>query len=153
MGLFRKAYSVVGALLLLEYLAQFFLIAAAIFTVAAEYDGTAKTAARALSDADTYFGLHAINGLIVIGVTTLVLIALSFGARHSWRTTGLTALLLLLLALQSLLAHTGIALVSAVHALNGLAMLGLAGGLLRSHWAFGAPPAATPAEPAVSVGT
>ena len=65
MTFFRKAYSVVGVLLLLEYLAQVFLIAATIFTIADAPDN-AKGVYAAFKNSDTFAGLHAINGTLVI---------------------------------------------------------------------------------------
>jgi len=138
MGFFRKAYSIVGAVLLLDVLAQFFIIGAAIFTVYSEAsNGTA--AQKAVDDSGFYFAAHAINGAS-LAVLILLLVGFSFGARYPWRTTGLTALLFLLLAIQSVLAHTGLPLVSALHVINGLVILGLTGYLTRSNWAFGARP-------------
>ena len=135
MALFRKAYSVVGVLLLLDLVAQFFLIGAAMFTIFNEASN-GSGADRALSDSGVYLIAHTINGA-AMAVLILVLVGLSFGSRYPWRTTGLTALLFLLLVVQSVLAHTGIAPVSALHAVNGLVIVGLTGSLTGSHWAFG----------------
>src|SRR5438270_3332 len=83
MNIYRKAYSVVGALLLLEYLGQFYLIAMAVFTVGAAHGSTnPHTIYSAFKNADTFAGLHFFEGMVVIPITTLVLIGLSFAARH-----------------------------------------------------------------------
>src|SRR5437588_4813831 len=107
MSFFRKAYSIVGALLLLDVLVQFFFIGAAIFTIFGEANN-GVAAQKALDDSGFYVIAHVLNGA-AMAVLILLLVGLSFGARYPWRTTGLPALLFLLLALQSLLAHTGIA--------------------------------------------
>ena len=135
MTFFRKAYSVVGALLLLEYIAQVFLIATTIFTIANARDNAGSVYA-AFRNADTFAGLHAINGTLVISVTTLVLIALAVGARYPRRTVLLTASLFLLLVVQYVLAIVGIPLVSGLHGLNALVLIGAAGWLTATHWAW-----------------
>ena len=149
--LFRKAYSVVGLVLVIDLVAQFFLIGAAVFTIFNEASN-GSGADRALNDSGVYLIAHAINGG-ALAVLIRVLVGLSIGSRHPWRTTGLTALLFVLLALQSVLAHTGIAPVSAVHAVNGLVILGLAGSLTRSHWAFGAGATVTTPPPTAFPGS
>ena len=79
---------------MLEYLAQFFLIAAAIFTIE-EANDNAQSVYSAFKNADNFAGLHFLNGVLVIGITTLVLIACAALARLPGRTIGLTALLFL----------------------------------------------------------
>jgi len=123
LSIFRKAYSVVGAILMLQFLAQLYFIAAAIFTIVNANDN-AKDVYTAFKNADNFAGLHAINGDI-IGLTILVMIGLSFGSRYPWRTTILTGVLFLLLVIQLLLAHTGIPALSGLHGLNALVMIGL----------------------------
>lgn len=141
MSMFRKAYSVVGALLILEYLTQFYLIATAIFTLAQAYfenqgQPSSKAIYASFKNADSIASLHVFNGYVVIPVTTLVLIGLSFAARHPRKTTGLTALLLALLVLQIALVWVGIPGVTALHALNALALLFLASWLTWTNWAW-----------------
>ena len=134
MGIFRKTYSVLGALLMIQFFAQLYFIAAAIFTIVAA-DDNANSVYSAFQNADKFAGWHVVNGSL-IGLTILVMIGASFGSRYPWRTTILTGVLLLLLIIQSVLAHTGIALVSALHGLNALIMVGLGGYLTGSNWAF-----------------
>ena len=134
MSIFRKAYSVVGAILMLQFLAQLYFIAAAIFTIVNANDN-AKDVYTAFKSADNFAGLHAINGDI-IGLTILVMIGLSFGSRYPWRTTILTGVLFVLLVIQVLLAHTGIPALSGLHGLNALVMIGLGGFLTERNWAF-----------------
>ena len=103
---FRKAYSVLGLLLLLEILIQFYYIAAAIFTIAAKPDRTtAEVMLGAVHGAEGFLGAYPLiwdplvflNGILAIPITVVILIGLSFGARYPWRTTGLTAMLFLVL--------------------------------------------------------
>ena len=135
MSIFRKAYTVVGAILMLQFFAQLYFIAATVFTIIDANDN-ARDVYAAFKNSDTFAGLHAINGDIA-GLTILVMLGLSFGARYRWRTTILTGVLFVLLVIQLVLAHTGIAAVSALHGLNALVLVGLAGYLLGNNWAFG----------------
>jgi hypothetical protein len=141
MSMFRKAYSVVGALLILEYLTQFYLIATAIFTLAQAYfenqgQPSSKAIYGSFKNADSIASLHVFNGYVMIPITTLVLIGLSFAARQPRKTTGLTALLLVLLVLQIALVWLGIPGVTALHALNALVLLSLASWLTWTNWAW-----------------
>ena len=61
MVLFRKAYSVVGLVLVIDLVAQFFLIGAAVFTIFNEASN-GSGADRALNDSGVYLIAHAING-------------------------------------------------------------------------------------------
>jgi hypothetical protein len=133
-NVFRKAYSVAGAVLMLQFFAQLYFIAAAIFTIVNANDN-AKDVYAAFKNADSFAGLHSLNGDL-IGLTTLVMVGLSFGSRYPWRTTIMTALLFVLLVVQVLLAHTGIPALSALHGLNALVMIGLGGYLTGRNWAF-----------------
>src|SRR3982074_3447292 len=102
----RKAYSVVSVLLLGEILGQFYLIAAWAFP-AWLADDNEKSVGAALKGAEIFVLIHALDGGLVIPVTMLVLIGLSFASRYSWRTTGLTAVLFGLMVIQLLLAIAG----------------------------------------------
>jgi hypothetical protein len=96
----RKAYSVVSVLLLCEILAQFYFIASLAFPAWLAEENE-KSVAAAAEGAGLFAGLHGLNGTLVIPITMLVLVGLSFAARYSWRTTGLTAVLLGLMATSS----------------------------------------------------
>ncbi|TMF66666.1 MAG: hypothetical protein E6I06_10530 [Chloroflexi bacterium] len=50
--------------------------------------------------------------------------------------TIVTAILFLLLFIQSILAYTGIPLLSGLHGVNALIMIGLGGYLTGRNWAF-----------------
>lgn len=139
---FRKAYSVVGAVLLLEFLTQFYVIAAAMFTtVAREIAGGQNGAVTytPVHQVEFFAGVHAVTGTFVVPPTLLILIALSIGARHPWRTTGLTGVLFVLLLVQFLLAVVGFlggAAVAGLHGINALLMVGLGIFLVTRTWAF-----------------
>jgi len=134
MTIFRKVYSVFGALLMLQFFLQLFFMAGLIFTIAFANDN-AKDVYAAFKSADSFAGLHAINGYL-IGINLLIMLGLSFAARFPWRTTILTGVLFLLLVVQSVLAHTGVPAISALHGVNALIMVGLGGYLTGSNWAF-----------------
>jgi hypothetical protein len=137
----RKIYSVVGALLLLEFLAQFYTIAASGFTSVANQIANAgnSSAATAVDDIDLFGAAHAVNGVFVVPITILALIILSFAARYPRKTTVVAALLFLLWVVQFALAFVGflgVAALAGLHGINALAMVGLGIYLVRSSWAF-----------------
>ncbi len=140
---FRKAYSVLGALLLFEILAQFYVIATSMFTGLGkemDYARTGVTTVPVPHEVDPYAAAHAVSGLFIIPPTILILIGLSFGARYPWKTTGLTAGLFLLVVIQLLLGVVGFfgfAAVAGLHGLNAVLVLGLAAYLVVRNWAFG----------------
>lgn len=151
----RKAYSVVSVLLLCEILAQFYFIAALAFPTWLA-DDNEKSVAAGLRGAEIFAGLHAINGSLVIPVTMLILIGLSFASRYSWRTTGLTAVLFGLMIIQDSLAIAGfnkLAYVAGFHAVNGVVLVAYAAWTVRRNWAFGRNGIATSARSAGRVTT
>jgi hypothetical protein len=151
----RKAYSVVSVLLLLEILAQFYFIAGFAFAGWLA-DDNEKSVAAALRGSDLYVGLHAINGTIVVPVTILVLVGLSFASRYSWRTTGLTAVLVGLFIIQFALVFAAAAkltFVAGLHAVNAVVLVTYAAWTIRRNWAFGPNGLATSRRAAGSVGT
>ena len=144
----RKAYSVVGVILLLEILAQFYLIASAAFTVWLAEDNE-KSIATAMDGASRFVFLHALNGSGLIPLTMLVLIGLSFASRYSWRTTALTAVLFGLLIIQFALAGAGLShlpFVGGFHAVNAVLLASYAAWTVRRNWAFGSKGLATVAR-------
>ncbi len=120
---------------MLLFFAQLYFIAATIFTIINANDN-AKDVYTAFKNADTFAGLHAINGYVV-GLVVLIMLGLSFAARHPRQTTVMTAVLFALLLLQVILARVGIPAVSGLHGLNALIMVGLGGYLVGTSWAFG----------------
>ena len=136
-NIFRKSYSIVGALLMLEYFVQLFFIAGGIFTIA-NADDNQKSVYAAFKNADSFMGAHAFNGWL-IGILIIILFALAFAARWPRRTIGLTGLLLGLYVVQFVLAHTGLPALSALHGVNAVIMIGLTGFLVGRNWAFRQP--------------
>jgi Family of unknown function (DUF6220) len=132
--MFRKAFSVACVVLMIQFFAQLYLVAAAVLTIFQANDN-AKDVYSAFKSADTFAALHRANGDL-IALTILVMIGCSFGARYPWRTTILTAILFVLLLIQSILAYTGIPLLSGLHGVNALVMIGLGGYLTGRNWAF-----------------
>jgi hypothetical protein len=139
MNTFRKAYSVAGAVLMLQFLLQLYFIAAAALTIYGA-DDNSKSVYAAFKAADPFAGLHAINGLLIL-VTTLIMVGFSFGSRYPWQTTILTFVLALQVVLQSFVAHTGVPVVAGLHGVNALIMIGLGGFLTGRNWAFRPAPA------------
>ncbi len=150
MNIFRKAYSVGGLLLLLEFLTQFYVIAASMFTTTARQVAGATNAevtTTAVQNVEPFSAVHAVNGVFIIPATILILVGLSFGARYPWRTTVLTALLLVLIAVQFALAvvgFLGVPAIAGLHGINALVLVGLGGWLTWTNWAFGRRAPATP---------
>jgi hypothetical protein len=142
--IFRKAYSVFGALLMLQFFLQLYFIAGTIFTIITA-DDNAKSVYAAFKDADGFAGLHAINGYLV-GINILILLGLAFGSRFPRRTIMMTAVLLVLLILQIVLARLPIPALAALHGINALILVGLGGYLVGSTWAFGRRAAVTSTE-------
>jgi Family of unknown function (DUF6220) len=90
------------------------------------------------------FQAHVTLGYSLLFVTLIGLL-LAFAARLPWRTIGLTALLPVLVVLQSVLIsawHSGLLVLAALHVVNGLAIFSLAGYLAvrsREYIATGKP--------------
>ena len=133
-SIFRKAYSVAGAVLMIQFFAQLYFAAVALLTIFQANDD-AKDIYSAFKTADGFAGLHRANGDL-IGLTILVMVGCSFGARYPWRTTILSAVLFILLVVQSTLAYIPIPLVSGLHGVNALIMIALGGYLTGRNWAF-----------------
>ena len=135
-------HSIVGALLLLEFLAQFYTIAASGFaTVARDIAnaGNAGAASAAVFEIDLFGAAHGVIGVFFVPATILALIGLSFGARYPRKTTVIAALLFLLWAVQLALAFVGflgVAALAGLHGINALVMVGLGIYLVKSSWAF-----------------
>jgi Family of unknown function (DUF6220) len=139
-NIFRKVYSVVGVLILADYVLQLYFIAGGIFTITSA-DDNQKSIYSAFKNADNNFlGLHAANGWL-IGLLIIIFFIVSFAARLPLRTSGLNGLLFVLIVVQLFLAHTGIPAVSALHGINALILIGLTGYLTGRNWAFGLRPA------------
>ncbi len=149
-----KMYSVVGALLLLEFVAQFYTIASSGFTtVASEIAnaGNPGVASATVNGVELFGAAHAVIGVFIVPMTILALIGLSFGARYPRKTTVTAALLFLLWVVQFALAFVGflgVAALAGLHGINALVMVGLGIYLVKSNWAFWPQaPAPDPSEP------
>jgi Family of unknown function (DUF6220) len=142
-SIFRKAYSVAGAVLMLQFLIQLYLIAAAIFTIVNAND-SAKDVYSAFKNADSLGQAHRANGDLM-ALTILIMVGCSFGSRYPWRTTIMTGVLFVLLVVQSLLANSGLPLLAGLHGVNAIVMIGLGGYLTGRNWAF-RPQEASPAN-------
>src|SRR5207302_9043946 len=107
---------------------------------------------------DNFAMVHALNASIVIPLTILVLIGLSFAARLPGRMKWQTGALFGLMVLQFVLAGIGFARNAALrplavlHGVNALAIVGLTSWLVYRGWAFrpataSQPSAATALQP------
>ena len=76
------------------------------------------------------FGAHFVVGDL-IGIAILIGIGLAFAARVPWRMTGINGVLAVLMVIQFGLAYTGVAVISALHVINGVLILGMTGFLAR----------------------
>lgn len=122
----RWAYAVVAWLLVGAIIVQFALAGLGVF-------GTSDICS--LVPVESFgcgFALHAWFGRLVLSLTFLILLILSFAARVPWRMTGQAAGLLGLFVLQGLLLFPyydlegAVRAVSALHVLNGILILFLA---------------------------
>jgi len=138
-NIFRKAYSVACVVLLLQYVLQLYLIAAAIFTITHAGDNQTDIYAAFKQADSVYLPVHQGNGDLA-GIMALVLLGLSFGSRYKWGTTGLTALLFALMVIQALIPYPPIpAWLSALHGVNALLLIALTVYLTAANWAFRSP--------------
>lgn len=141
MSMTRRAFSIVGVILLVELGLQFYLIAAGALSVWGAQDNAGSVYA-AFKNGDTFASLHGFTGTIVIPITILVMIALAFAARLSRRDKGQTAGLFGLMIVQFLLAAIGSSgsvaaeVVGGLHGLNALVIVGAAGSLVIRTWAL-----------------
>jgi hypothetical protein len=141
----RRVYLVLSILLLAAVAAQFYFAAVGAF---------------AKPQTDSSFALHDLTGSIIIPVLSLLLTIAAAVARAPGRLIGLSILPLGLVILQMLIVVVGRAFNDAgdqttavglailgLHALNGLAIGGVAGMLLRRARQLNAAPAPRPAVP------
>ena|SRR5215831_4555193 len=92
------------------------------------------------------YGVFAFNGLPpfdahravgdLIGIASLVGIALAFAARVPWRITGINALFFLLMVIQSALAFAGVQAIAALHVVNGVLIFAVVGYLTREAYRY-----------------
>ncbi len=72
----------------------------------------------------------------LIGIASLIGIALAFAARVPWRITGINALFFVLMVIQSGLAFAGVQAIAALHVVNGVLIFGVVGYLTRLAYAY-----------------
>jgi hypothetical protein len=136
----RRAFLIVGVILLVEIGLQFYLIAAGALSVWAAQDN-ASSVYSAFKDGDRFASLHGLNGTFVIPLTVLIMIALAFAASLPRRDKVQTIALLGLVVLQFILGAIGTAggtaaaVIGGLHGLNAIAIAGAAGWLVYRSWA------------------
>lgn len=141
MSLARRAFSVVGVVLLVELGLQFYLIAAAALSVWAA-DDNASSVYAAFKNGDKFASVHGFMGTFVIPITMLVMIGLSFAAGLARRDKIQTAGMFGLMVIQFLLGVAGSsgsgvgAVIGGLHGLVALAIVGAAGSLVFRTWAL-----------------
>ena len=81
------------------------------------------------------FDAHRVLGDL-IGIAILINLGLAFAARVPWRLTVISAVLLVLMAIQSALAFAGIRGIAALHVVNGVLIFVVTLYLVRDAVAF-----------------
>lgn len=142
MALARRTFSLIGVILLVEVAAEFYLIAAAAFSVWGASDGASSIYA-AFKSGDSYASLHGLVGTLLLPLTTAAMLVVAFPASLDRGLKLHTGGLLGLMAVQFLLGRLASAgttpalLVGALHGVTALAIVGAAGSLVVRTWAFG----------------
>jgi hypothetical protein len=147
----RRTYVALSGLLLLALVAQMYFAAVGAFD---------------RPNDDDSFALHSVNGMMVIPLLTVLATIAAALSRAPGRLIGLTILPLGLVVVQVLIVMVGNAIaggaedrtstaslaIFGLHALNGMAVLGVAAAVLRRARALAvaSPPAGAAQEPAVS---
>jgi len=90
------------------------------------------------------YGVFAFNGLKgfdahllvgdLIGIAILIGLGLAFAARVPRQMLMFNGALVVLMILQFILAHTGVQVISALHIVNGVVIMGLSGFMTRQGW-------------------
>ena len=90
------------------------------------------------------YGVFAFNGLKgfdahlvvgdLIGILILISLGLAFAARVPRRMLIFNGALLVLMIIQFVLAHTGVQVISALHIVNGVVIMGLSGFMTGRAW-------------------
>jgi uncharacterized protein DUF6220 len=79
------------------------------------------------------FGAHFLVGDL-IGIAILISLGVAFAARVPRQMLIFNGALLVLMIIQFLLAHTGVAVISALHIVNGVVIMGVSGFMTRQGW-------------------
>src|ERR1700747_236191 len=151
---FRRAYTIAGVVLLVELALQFYLIAAAAWSVwgatPSSGDATSSQIFAGFQIGDSFASLHTLNGTFLIPLTMLVMIGLAFGARHTGRVKLVTAGLFGLMVIQALLGFFGGLQTTLRPAMGGppgpkaMAIVAVTVYLLSAPWAYRPEPLAQP---------
>ncbi len=90
------------------------------------------------------YGVFAFNGLKgfdahllvgdLIGIAILIGLGLAFAARVPRQMLIFNGVLVVLMIIQFVLAHTGVQVISAMHIVNGVVIMGLSGFMTRQAW-------------------
>ncbi len=108
----RRTYATWSWVILAAVVVQFFLAGMGVFVTGAD------------------FAIHATFGAVIM-LATLLGAIFALAARVPWRTTGLNALLFVLILLQAVLIEvgrgTGVHVIAAFHVVNALVIFALAG--------------------------
>lgn len=135
-GAGSKVFSVLAAILVLLVVVQILVAGAGLFSMAHQLDNN-ESYTVSQWNSSAYWGIHFFNALAIAAVMLLML-GTSFLARMSSQVKRSTGILIGLLILQGILGFIPWpAPVAALHVLNAMAILGVAGYLARTTWAFG----------------
>jgi hypothetical protein len=130
-----RVYSGLSALLVLLVVVQIFVAGGGLFTMAHQLDDNHAYTVAQWNDSG-YWGIHFFNAF-AIALVILVMLVLAFAAKMATDVKRMSGVLLGLLVLQGLLGFIPWpAPIAALHVLNAFAILGVAGYVMRAHWAF-----------------
>jgi hypothetical protein len=130
----RKAYALVGVVLMTEFALSLYYVAGNTFALhGATEQGTKLQVA---SDSAHEFLEHHVQVADLSGVTVIVMVGLAFAFRLPRRTVALTAALLALFIVQALLPGVERPEVSALHGVNALLLVILDAYLVATTWPF-----------------
>jgi hypothetical protein len=79
------------------------------------------------------FDAHLVLG-DVIGIAILIALGLAFAARVPRRLLMFNGALVVLMIIQFVLAHTGVQVISALHIVNGVVIMGVSGFMTGQAW-------------------
>lgn len=135
-GIAARVFSVLSIVLVVLVLIQILVAGSGLFSMAHQLDNNQSYTVAQWNNS-AYWGIHFFNAF-AIALVMLLMLGTAFAGSMSNQTKRLTGILIGLLVLQGILGFIPWpAPVAALHVLNAFAILGLAGFLLRSNWAFG----------------
>lgn len=135
-GIAARVFSVLSIALVVLVLIQILVAGSGLFSMAHQLDNNQSYTVAQWKDS-AYWAIHFFNA-IAIAVVVLLTLGTAFLGTMSSATKRLSGILLGLVVLTGILGFIPLpAPIAALHVLNAFAILGLAGYLLRSNWAFG----------------